>query len=82
MLITEYGKVSNMEDAHRLFHNLKTLQIEPDEATYRYMIEGWGRANNYQEAQWYYKELKRVGFEPNSSNLYTMINLQDKHGNE
>ncbi|XP_057464014.1 pentatricopeptide repeat-containing protein At4g30825, chloroplastic [Actinidia eriantha] len=81
-LITGYGKVSKMEDAHRLFHNLKNIQIEPDEATYRSLIEGWGRANNYQEAQWYYKELKRVGFEPNSSNLYTMINLQAKHGDE
>ncbi|KAE9462551.1 hypothetical protein C3L33_05543, partial [Rhododendron williamsianum] len=82
MLITGYGKVSKMEDAHRLFHNLRAIQIEPDEATYRSMIEGWGRANNYKEAQWYYEELKREGFRPNSSNMYTMINLQAKNGDE
>ncbi|KAF7152615.1 hypothetical protein RHSIM_Rhsim01G0025000 [Rhododendron simsii] len=82
MLITRYGKVSKMEDAHRLFHNLRAIQIEPDEATYRSMIEGWGRANNYKEAQWYYKELKREGFRPNSSNMYRMINLQGKNGDE
>ncbi|XP_058185809.1 pentatricopeptide repeat-containing protein At4g30825, chloroplastic-like [Rhododendron vialii] len=82
MLITGYGKVSKMEDAHRLFHNLRAIQIEPDETTYRSMIEGWGRANNYKEAQWYYKELKREGFRPNSSNMYTMINLQARNGDE
>ncbi|KAH7859378.1 hypothetical protein Vadar_000311 [Vaccinium darrowii] len=82
MLITGYGKVSKMEDAHRLFHNLRAIQIGPDEATYRSMIEGWGRADNYKEAQWYYKELKREGFQPNSSNMYTMINLQAKNGDE
>ncbi|XAR66725.1 hypothetical protein NMG60_11013045 [Bertholletia excelsa] len=71
-----------MEAAQHLFQNLKAIHIEPDEATYRSMIEGWGRADNYREAKWYYKELKGAGFKPNSSNLYTMINLQSRHGDE
>ncbi|GAV77707.1 PPR domain-containing protein/PPR_2 domain-containing protein/PPR_3 domain-containing protein [Cephalotus follicularis] len=82
ILITGYGKVSDMDAAQCLFHSLKDVGLAPDETTYRSMIEGWGRANNYREAEWYYKELKRLGYKPNSSNLYTLINLQAKHGDE
>ncbi|KAK4374905.1 hypothetical protein RND71_005582 [Anisodus tanguticus] len=46
------------------------------------MIEGWGHADNYEEARRYYVELKRLGHKPNLSNLYTMLNLQVKHGDE
>ncbi|KAL3744145.1 hypothetical protein ACJRO7_013408 [Eucalyptus globulus] len=81
-LITGYGKVSNMDAAQRIFQRLQDIGIAPDETTYRSMIEGWGRANNYQEAAWYCKELKRLGLKPNSSNLYTLINLQAKYGDE
>ncbi|XP_052199194.1 pentatricopeptide repeat-containing protein At4g30825, chloroplastic [Diospyros lotus] len=81
-LITGYGKISKMEAANHLFQKMSSIQLEPDEATYRSMVEGWGRVNNYREAWRYYKELKRAGFKPNSSNLYTMINLQAKHGDE
>ncbi|XP_009608690.1 pentatricopeptide repeat-containing protein At4g30825, chloroplastic [Nicotiana tomentosiformis] len=81
-LITGYGKISNMRAAQRLFGGLKRVGVEPDETTYRSMIEGWGRADNYEEARRYYVELKRIGHKPNSSNLYTMLNLQVKHGDE
>ncbi|CAN4113276.1 unnamed protein product [Withania somnifera] len=65
-LITGYGKVSNMRDAQRVFGDLKRVGVEPDETTYRR----------------YYVEMKRLGHKPNSSNLYTMLNLQVKHGDE
>ncbi|KAH0649725.1 pentatricopeptide repeat-containing protein At4g30825, chloroplastic [Solanum tuberosum] len=81
-LITGYGKISNMLDAQRLFGDLKRVGVDPDETTYRSMIEGWGRTDNYEEANRYYVELKRLGHKPNSSNLYTMLNLQVKHGDE
>ncbi|OMP09199.1 hypothetical protein COLO4_05707 [Corchorus olitorius] len=81
-LITGYGKSSNMDAAQRVFLLIRQVGLEPDETTYRSMIEGWGRAENYREAGWYYKELKQLGFKPNSSNLYTLINLQAKHGDE
>ncbi|XP_065850317.1 pentatricopeptide repeat-containing protein At4g30825, chloroplastic [Euphorbia lathyris] len=81
-LITGYGKLSNMVAAQRVFAEILNVGLQPNETTYRSMIEGWGRTDNYKEAEWYYKELKRSGFKPNSSNLYTMINLQAKHGDE
>lgn len=81
-LITGYGKSSNMNAAERVFMRVRQVGLEPDEATYRSMIEGWGRADNCREAERYYKELKRLGFKPNSSNLYTLITLQAKHGDE
>ncbi|XWS73125.1 hypothetical protein CRYUN_Cryun02cG0098500 [Craigia yunnanensis] len=81
-LITGYGKSSNMDAAQRVFLSIRQVGLEPDETTYRSMIEGWGRADNYMEAGWYYKELKQLGFKPNSSNLYTLITLQAKHGDE
>ncbi|VVB10908.1 unnamed protein product [Arabis nemorensis] len=79
-LITGYGKVSKMEAAQSLFHRLCDIGLEPDETSYRSMIEGWGRADNYEEAKHYYQELKRLGYKPNSSNLFTLINLQAKYG--
>ncbi|XVE63487.1 hypothetical protein DITRI_Ditri07aG0024300 [Diplodiscus trichospermus] len=81
-LITGYGKSLNMDAAQHVFLSIRKVGLEPDEATYRSMIEGWGRADNYREAGWYYKELKQLGFKPNSSNLYTLITLQAKHGDE
>ncbi|XP_059288017.1 pentatricopeptide repeat-containing protein At4g30825, chloroplastic [Lycium ferocissimum] len=81
-LITGYGKISDMRAAQSLFGDLKRVGVEPDETTYRSMIEGWGRADNYDEARKYYVELKRLGHKPNSSNLYTLLNLQVKHGDE
>uniref|UniRef100_A0A2N9HKQ3 Pentacotripeptide-repeat region of PRORP domain-containing protein n=1 Tax=Fagus sylvatica TaxID=28930 RepID=A0A2N9HKQ3_FAGSY len=81
-LITGYGKISNMDSAQRLFLSIKEVGLEPDETTYRSMIEGWGRAENHKEAEWYYMELKRLGYKPNSSNLFTLINLQARHGDE
>ncbi|XP_071724246.1 pentatricopeptide repeat-containing protein At4g30825, chloroplastic [Rutidosis leptorrhynchoides] len=82
VLITGYGKYNDMETAQRLFESLSDFGLVPDETTYRSMIEGWGRANNYDKAEWHYKELKRLGYKPNSSNLYTLINLQAKYGDE
>ncbi|WRX32717.1 Pentatricopeptide repeat - like 10 [Theobroma cacao] len=81
-LITGYGKSSNMDAAQLVFLSIQQVGLEPDETTYRSMIEGWGRADNYKEVKWYYKELKQLGFKPNSSNLYTLITLQAKHGDE
>ncbi|XP_027369099.1 pentatricopeptide repeat-containing protein At4g30825, chloroplastic [Abrus precatorius] len=82
-MITGYGKASNMDAAQRLFLRMqRSVELDPDETTYRSMIEGWGRADNYKYATWYYKELKRLGYKPNSSNLYTLIRLQAKHGDE
>lgn len=81
-LITGYGKASNMDAAQRLFMSIRSLGLEPDETTYRSMIEGWGRAGNYKKAEWYYRELKQMGYKPNASNLFTLINLQAKHGDE
>ncbi|KAJ7955674.1 Pentatricopeptide repeat-containing protein [Quillaja saponaria] len=81
-LITGYGKAFNMDAAQRLFLDMQNIGLEPDEITYRSMIEGWGRADNYKEAVWYYMELKRLGYKANSSNLYTLIKLQAKHGDE
>ncbi|XP_057744180.1 pentatricopeptide repeat-containing protein At4g30825, chloroplastic [Arachis stenosperma] len=82
IMITGYGKASNMDAAQKLFVKLKNVGLDPDETTFRSMIEGWGRVDNYVEAMWYYKELKRLGYKPNSSNLYTMLKLQAKHGDE
>ncbi|ESQ54118.1 hypothetical protein EUTSA_v10024344mg [Eutrema salsugineum] len=79
-IITGYGKVSKMEAAQSLFNRLCDIGLEPDETSYRSMIEGWGRADNYKEAKCYYQELKRLGYKPNSSNLFTLINLQAKYG--
>ncbi|KAL5547572.1 hypothetical protein UlMin_002803 [Ulmus minor] len=81
-LITGYGKASKMDDAKRVFMCIENVGLEPDETTYRSMIEGWGRADNYKETIWYYKKLKKCGYRPNSSNLYTLINLQAKYGDE
>ena len=81
-LITGYGKISNMDSSQRLFLSIKEVGLEPDETTYRSMIEGWGRAENHKEAEWYYMELKQLGYKPNSSNLFTLINLQARHGDE
>ncbi|KAJ1410328.1 Tetratricopeptide-like helical domain superfamily [Sesbania bispinosa] len=85
-MITGYGKASNMDAAQKLFLRMQhSVGVDPDETTYRSMIEGWGRADNYEQAKqarWYYKELKRLGYKPNSSNLFTMIKLQAKHGDE
>ncbi|KAK8655092.1 hypothetical protein V6N13_107684 [Hibiscus sabdariffa] len=81
-LITGYGKASNMDAAQRVFMSIQKLGLEPDETSYRSMIEGWGRTGNYKQAGWYYKELKQLGFKPNSSNLYTLLTLQAKHGDE
>lgn len=71
-----------MDAAQRVFLSIQEVGLEPDETTYRSMIEGWGRADNYKEADWYFKELKRSGYKPNSSNLYTLINLQARHEHE
>ncbi|XP_061365118.1 pentatricopeptide repeat-containing protein At4g30825, chloroplastic [Gastrolobium bilobum] len=80
-MITGYGKASNMDAAQRMFLCMQfRVGLYPDETTYRSMIEGWGRADNYEQARWYYKELKRLGYKPNSSNLYTLIKLEAKHG--
>ncbi|RHN66764.1 putative pentatricopeptide [Medicago truncatula] len=49
---------SNMDGAEGVFLTLGG-RIEPDETSYRSMIEGWGRAGNYEKARWYYEELKR-----------------------
>ncbi|KAK9101746.1 hypothetical protein Sjap_019000 [Stephania japonica] len=81
-VITGYGKVCNMDAAERAFRDLRSLKLEADETTYRSMVEGWGRAGNYEKSKWYYRKLKQSGFMPNSSNLYTMLNLQAKHGDE
>ncbi|PON99342.1 Cdk-activating kinase assembly factor [Trema orientale] len=81
-LITGYGKASKMDAAQRLFMCIKNVGLEPDETTYRSMTEGWGRADNYKEAIWYYQKLREFGYKPNSSNLYTLINLQAKYGDE
>ncbi|KAK7327772.1 hypothetical protein VNO77_21863 [Canavalia gladiata] len=82
-MITGYGKASNMDAAQRLFLRMQgSVELDNDETTYRSMIEGWGRADNYEHAMWYYKELKRLGYRPNSSNLYTLIRLQAKFGDE
>ncbi|CAN4084374.1 unnamed protein product [Withania somnifera] len=72
-------------DAEQVLASMKQAgfsPMEPDKTTYRSMIEGWGRADNYEEARRYYVELKRLGLKPNTSNLYTMLNLQVKHGDE
>ncbi|OWM89988.1 hypothetical protein CDL15_Pgr012625 [Punica granatum] len=82
MLITGYGKASKIDAAERLFQRIRGIGMEPDETTYRSMIEGWGRADNYEMTIWYYKELKRLGWKPNASNMYTLINLQAKYGDE
>lgn len=82
MLITGYGKVSKIDSAERLFQRIQEIGVEPDETTYRSMIEGWGRACNYERAMWYYKELKQLGWKPNASNLYTLINLQARYGDQ
>ncbi|EXB42922.1 Pentatricopeptide repeat-containing protein [Morus notabilis] len=81
-LITGYGKASKMDAAQRLFTCIRNVGLEPNETTYRSMIEGWGRADNYKETIWYYQKLKKLGYKPNSSNLYTLINLQAKYGDE
>ncbi|KAK7320148.1 hypothetical protein RJT34_04882 [Clitoria ternatea] len=82
-MITGYGKASNMDAAQRLFLRMqRSEELEPDETTYRSMIEGWGRADSFKYATWYYKELKRLGYKPNSSNLFTLMRLQAKHGDE
>lgn len=81
-MITGYGKASNMDAAQRVFMNMRNVGLDPDETTYRSMIEGWGRADNYEEARRFYNELKRLGYKPNSSNLFTLIRLQAKHGDE
>ncbi|KAK6136257.1 hypothetical protein DH2020_029988 [Rehmannia glutinosa] len=81
-MITGYGRVSRMDHAENIFCNLKEAGFVPDETTYRSLIEGWGRADNYKQAKFYYMELKRLGYKPNSSNLYTLIRLQAKHGDE
>ncbi|KAH8486107.1 hypothetical protein H0E87_027543 [Populus deltoides] len=47
ILITGYGKVSNMFGAQWLFLGIQNTGLEPDETTYRSMIEGWGRVGNY-----------------------------------
>lgn len=82
MLITGYGKASKIDSAERLFQQIQEIGVGPDETTYRSMIEGWGRACNYEMAMWYYKELKRLGWKPNASNMYTLINLQAKYGDD
>ncbi|KAE8687143.1 Pentatricopeptide repeat-containing protein [Hibiscus syriacus] len=81
-LITGYGKASNMDAAQRVFLSIRQVGLHPDETTYRSMIEGWGRTGNYKQVGWYYKELKQLGFKPNSSNLYTLLTLQAKCGDE
>ncbi|KAK6156646.1 hypothetical protein DH2020_010894 [Rehmannia glutinosa] len=81
-MITGYGRVSRMDHAENIFCNLKEAGFVPDETTYRSLIEGWGRADSYKQAKFYYMELKRLGYKPNSSNLYTLIRLQAKHGDE
>ncbi|KAI3866690.1 hypothetical protein MKW92_041852 [Papaver armeniacum] len=45
-LITGYGKVSDMDAAQLLFHNLANVGLEADETT-----------NNYKETKWYYEKL-------------------------
>ncbi|KAH1107744.1 hypothetical protein J1N35_011512 [Gossypium stocksii] len=81
-LITGYGRASNMDAAQRVFLSIRQVGLEPDGTTYRSMIEGWGRTGNYKEAGWYYRAMKQLGFKPNSSNLYTLLTLQAKHGDE
>lgn len=78
-MITGYGKASRMDAAQRLF---LTMQLEPDETTYRSMIEGWGRADSYEYTTGYYKELRRLGYKPSSSNLFTLIKLEAKYGDD
>ncbi|CAJ1975519.1 unnamed protein product [Sphenostylis stenocarpa] len=82
-MITGYGKAGKMDAAERLFMRMRqSLQLDPDETTYRSMIEGWGRADNYAYANRYYKELKLLGYKPNSSNLFTLIKLEAKYGDD
>ncbi|XP_057430145.1 pentatricopeptide repeat-containing protein At4g30825, chloroplastic [Lotus japonicus] len=84
-MITGYGKASKMDAAQGLFLRMKeegVVGLDPDETTYRSMVEGWGRAGNYEQARWHYKELRRLGYKPSSSNLYTMMKLQAEHGDE
>ncbi|KAK7395548.1 hypothetical protein VNO78_16110 [Psophocarpus tetragonolobus] len=82
-MITGYGKAGRMDAAQRLFMRMqRSLELDPDETTYRSMIEGWGRADNYEYATRYYKELKRLGYNPNSSNLFTLIKLEAKYGDD
>ncbi|KAL9324382.1 hypothetical protein ACSQ67_009239 [Phaseolus vulgaris] len=82
-MITGYGKAGKMDSAQRLFMRIRqSSQLDPDETTYRSMIEGWGRADNYVYATRYYKELKQLRFKPNSSNLFTLIKLEAKYGDD
>ena len=44
-MITGFGKARRMDAAQRLFMRItRCLEVDPDETTYRSMIEGWGRA--------------------------------------
>ncbi|KAG4392483.1 hypothetical protein AAZX31_04G142200 [Glycine max] len=82
-MITGFGKARRMDAAQRLFMRItRCLEVDPDETTYRSMIEGWGRADNYEYATRYYKELKQMGFKPSSSNLFTLIKLEANYGDD
>ncbi|KAL2322145.1 hypothetical protein Fmac_026524 [Flemingia macrophylla] len=82
-LITGYGKASRMDAAQRLFTTIQqSFDLDPDETTYRSMIEGWGRAHNYEYAIGYYKKLKQLGYRPSSSNLFTLIKLEALYGDD
>lgn len=82
-MITGYGKASQMDAAQRLFVRMqRSLVLDPDETSYRSMIEGWGRADNHEYATGYYKELKRLGYKPSSSNLFTLIKLEAQYGDD
>ncbi|KAL3568738.1 hypothetical protein D5086_028628 [Populus alba] len=59
MVMGLYRKDWNVEEAEFAFSEMRSFGItciqnsglEPDETTYRSMIEGWGRVGNYKEAE-------------------------------
>ncbi|KAJ6967572.1 hypothetical protein NC653_035707 [Populus alba x Populus x berolinensis] len=81
ILITGYGKVSNMFGVQWLFSGIQNSGLEPDETTYRSMIEGWGRVGNYKRQN----GTLRSSSGRDSSLIRptcTLINLQVQHGDE
>ncbi|KAK6937846.1 Pentatricopeptide repeat [Dillenia turbinata] len=78
LLEAEGVSISLQESGFSPNIKLQNAGSEPDETTYRSMIEGCSQADNYPNVVWYYWELERLNFKPNSSNLYTLINLQAK----
>ncbi|KAE8654477.1 Pentatricopeptide repeat-containing protein [Hibiscus syriacus] len=72
VMLNAYSQSGKLEEAEHVLALMQEAGFCPNIVAY----------NTDHRVGWYYKELKQIGYKPNSSNLYTLLTLQAKYGDE